>query len=75
LKYRKFSSYLDASNSSAVGLTYEQIISMKFGPLLLFSSLDRTRVETAAFDRNLMTVRADWVLPPFKALVEVLVWP
>jgi len=68
LKYRKFTSYLDASNSSALGLTYEQIVSLKLGTLMLFSSFDRTRVNTSAFDSNSITVRGDWIMPAYKGI-------
>ena len=68
LKYRKFTSYLNASSSSALGLTYEQIVSLKLGTLMLFSSLDRTRVNTSTFDSNSLTMRGDWILPAYKGI-------
>jgi hypothetical protein len=68
IKARKFTSYLEASNSDALSLIYEQIVGIKTGTILLYSSLDRTRVHTDAFDSNSFTLRGDWLMPSIKGI-------
>ena len=68
IKARKFTSYLEASNSDALSLIYEQIVGIKTGTILLYSSLDRTRVNTDAFDSNSFTLRGDWLIPTIKGI-------
>lgn len=66
VRARKFSSYLDTSNSNTLSLIYEQIVGLKDSTVLIFSSLDRTRVKSDLFDSNSWLMRADWLLPKYK---------
>ncbi len=68
IKARKFMSYLESSNSDALSLIYEQILAIKTGTVLIYSSLDRTRVNTDSFDSNSFTLRGDWLMPSIKGI-------
>jgi hypothetical protein len=68
LRERFFESFLNASDSKATGLVMEQIVGLKNSTLLIYSSLDFTRVRTKTFDTNALMVRADWLLPKYKDL-------
>jgi hypothetical protein len=66
LKERFFESYISLSNSKTQSLVVEQTVGLKSSTLLLYSSLDRTRVNREIFDSNALTMRADWLLPSFR---------
>lgn len=66
VKARQFRSYLDSSNSNTLSMIYEQIVSLKIGTLIFYSSIDRTRVNSEAFSTNAITLRGDWLLPKYK---------
>jgi Tetratricopeptide repeat len=62
-KLRNFESYLDSSNSKTMSLIYEQTLNLKKGTLLIFSSLDHTKVNTEAFNSDAITLRGDYLFP------------
>lgn len=66
LRDRQFKSYIPASNSKTLSLVVEQTVALKNSTLLLYSSLDRTRVNREVFNTNAMTLRADWLLPSYR---------
>lgn len=68
-RQRHFVSYTSASNSVTNSFVYEQVLGFKTGhALLIYSSYDRTRVETTSFDTNSFTVRGDVIFPRYKEL-------
>jgi hypothetical protein len=66
LRERQFKSYIPLSNSKTLSLVVEQTVGLKNSTLLLYSSLDRTRVNRDVFDTDALTLRADWLLPSFR---------
>lgn len=68
LRQRFFESFLNASDSKATGVVMEQILGLPNSTLLIYSSLDFTRVKSKAFDTNALMIRADWLLPKYKDL-------
>lgn len=66
LKERQFKSYIPLSNSKTLSLVVEQTVGLKNSTLLLYSGLDRTRVNREAFDSNALTMRVDWLLPSYR---------
>lgn len=66
LKMRLFESYLEDSNSTNLGLVYEQTLNLDKGTFLLFTSYDQTRVKTDTFDSNSFTLRGDYLFPALK---------
>ncbi len=61
LRYRLFDSYNDATDSKAISLSGEQVISTGAGTLLLFASYDRSRAENEIFDTDGVTARGDYI--------------
>jgi tetratricopeptide (TPR) repeat protein len=66
LRYRLFESYLSVSDSKTISLVFDQLISIKRGTIMIYSSFDRTRVNNEDFDSDAMTLRTDWILPKYK---------
>jgi len=50
-------------------MSFEQIVSFSLDTLLLYASVDRTRVEFDVFDTNSFTIRADYILSRFREYV------
>jgi hypothetical protein len=61
LKYRTFDSYNEFSGSKTISASVEQVIGLDAGTLLLYGSIDRTRVDFDLFDTNSFTVRGDYI--------------
>lgn len=66
LKYRKFDSYNNQSNSKTTSLIYEQVRAFKENVLLFYGSYDMSRVEDSSFDTNSLTLRGDLILGKVK---------
>jgi hypothetical protein len=66
LRRRAFQSFLRDSSSESTSLTFEQVLGLKKSTVLIYSSLDQTKVVTEAFSTNSFTLRADWLLPMYR---------
>lgn len=66
LRERIFESFVNISDSKATGFVLEQVVGLPNSTLLIYSSLDFTRVRAKNFDTNALLIRADWLLPKFK---------
>lgn len=62
LRQRVFDSYVDSSDSKALSLVYEQILSYTSNTLIFYSSYDVTRVEDDIYDTNSLTARGDLIM-------------
>ncbi len=62
LRYRMVDSYLNSSDSTAIGLSFEQVWALKVNTLLFYASYDRVRMKEEIFDTDSLTVRGDLVL-------------
>lgn len=65
-RHRTFDSYNDIFDSKTISASVEQIVSFTLDTLLIYASIDRTRVEFDLFDTNSFTVRADYILSRFR---------
>lgn len=61
LRFRSYDTYNDFSDSKTISASVEQVATFQFGTLLLYGSVDRTRVDFDVFDTNSFTVRADYI--------------
>ena len=66
LRERIFESFVSISDSKATGIVVEQVVGLPQSTLLIYSSLDFTRVRSKAFDTNALMIRADWLLPKYR---------
>lgn len=62
LRYRKFDSYNDPSDSKTISLVFEQVVALQENTLLFYTSYDQTRVENETFDTNSFTFRTDFIM-------------
>lgn len=62
LKNRFFDSYLDTSDSTSLGLSFEQVRNLKTMMLMFYASYDMNRVEDDSYNTNSLTLRADAIL-------------
>lgn len=73
LRYRTFDSFSDLTDSKTISASVEQVVSFTQDTLLLYSSLDRTRVNYDFFDTNSFTVRADYIISRFREIVVPII--
>lgn len=66
LRERIFESFINISDSRATGLVMEQVVGLAQSTLLIYSSLDFTRVRSKDFDTNSLMIRLDWLLPKYR---------
>lgn len=69
LRYRTFDSFSDFTDSKSISASVEQVVSFTQDTLLLYASLDRSRVNFDFFDTNSFTVRADYIISRFREMV------
>lgn len=73
LRYRVYDTYNDFSDSKTISASVEQIVGFQSSALLLFGSIDRSRVEFDLFDTNSFTLRADYIISSFREYVVPVV--
>ena len=73
LRWRSFDSYNDFSDSKTISLSFEQVISFTLDTLLLYTSVDRSRVQNDYFNTNSFTVRADYIMSRFREYVTPII--
>lgn len=73
LRYRTFDSFSDFTDSKTISASVEQVVSFTQDTLLLYTSLDRTRVDFDFFDTNSFTVRADYIISRFRDIVVPII--
>lgn len=73
LRWRRFDSYSDFSDSKTFSLSFEQVVAFSLDTMLFYTSLDRSRVENDSFDTNSFTVRADYILSRFREYVTPII--
>lgn len=73
LRYRTFDSFSDFTDSKTISASVEQVVSFTQDTLLLYASLDRTRVNFDFFDTNSFTVRADYIISRFRDIVVPII--
>jgi tetratricopeptide (TPR) repeat protein len=66
LRYRMVDSYLDSSDSTAIGFSFEQVWALKVNTLLFYASYDRVRMKEEIFDTDSLTVRGDFIMARVK---------
>lgn len=72
LRLRTSDSYLDSSDSTTKGVSFEQVIGMTTSTLLFFSSYDMLRMRDSSFDTNSLTLRGDWILSKYWGLTPTV---
>jgi tetratricopeptide (TPR) repeat protein len=60
-RYRLLESYLSQSDSKMMSLVFEHYMPVGSNTILIYSSLDRMRVQNNAFDTNAITFRGDFI--------------
>jgi Tfp pilus assembly protein PilF len=65
-RYRMLESYLSQSDSNMMSLVFEHFTPIGSNTLLIYSSIDRMRVENNAFDTNAITIRGDFIFARVK---------
>ena len=73
LRWRRFDSYNDISDSKTISLSFEQVVAFSLDTLLIYTSIDRARVENDNFDTNAFTVRGDLILSRFREYVTPII--
>lgn len=66
VKHRVFESFLSQSDSKTSSLIMEQVLGFHGSTVLLYGSLDHTKVKNTDFDTNALMLRVDWLLPKFR---------
>lgn len=69
LRYRVYDTYNDFSDSKSISASVEQVVGFQTSALLLYGSIDRSRVEFDLFDTNSFTLRADYIYSGFREYV------
>jgi tetratricopeptide (TPR) repeat protein len=62
LRHRVFDSFTDASDSKTTSLVFEQVRNFLTSTLLIYSSIDMSRVKEDIYDTNSFTVRGDLLM-------------
>ncbi len=73
LRYRTFDSFSDFTDSKTISASVEQAVSFTQDTLLLYASLDRTRVNFDLFDSNSFSLRADYIISRFRDIVVPII--
>ncbi len=73
LRWRRFDSSSDFSDSKTFSLSFEQVVAFSLDTMLFYTSVDRSRVENDSFDTNAFTVRADYILSRFREYVTPII--
>lgn len=62
LRYRMTDSYLDSSDSTSLGLSFEQVWAFQVNTLLFYASYDRVRMQEEIFSTDALTIRGDLIM-------------
>lgn len=65
-KLRYLETFTSVSNSQTTSFVFEQVVGLAKSTFLFYSSLDLTKVKNNDFDSNVLTLRADWLLPKYE---------
>src|SRR5690606_10943810 len=66
LRFRRYDTYNDFSDSKSISFSMEQVVAFQTNTLLLYGSLDRSRVDFDVFDTNAFTLRADYIISAWR---------